>query len=87
MSVVINMPDYRANLSSAKEKTAELEPVTITFFGAPYKTAESTDDTLIVNVTVQDGDYMTVINGVKEQGGIFLQPQTENEIVWFLPWP
>lgn len=77
---VVNIDDYRAT----PDQTG---PVTITFIGYPFKAPEGADGSLSYSVTVADGDFSTVIEAVREFGGIYIPAADKNGDFWFLPWP
>ena len=55
--------------------------------GGAFKTPEGLESRLNVNITIGDGDFETVIAGIKEQGGIYLPSLDGGKTFWFLPWP
>jgi hypothetical protein len=42
---------------------------------------------LNVTLTVLNGDYQSVINAIKEQGGAFYPDPNDSGTYWLLPWP
>lgn len=75
---IINLADY------AKEVAKKGEPMCITFFSATFRDADSTDAAANVTVTVENGDVLTVLEVVKEKGGI-LRENGERHV--YIPWP
>ena len=75
---VINFPDY------AKEKANNGEPLCITFFSATFRNVDGKDVSINATVTVENGDVSTVLDVVKEKGGIL---QIRGEESLYIPWP
>ena len=75
---IVNLSDY------AKEAANKGEPLCITFFSQIFRTLDGKDTNVNTTVTVEDGDVMTVLEVVKEKGGIFRE-HGEQRI--YIPWP
>jgi hypothetical protein len=79
---VVDIEDYRGPRTQGA-------PCTITFLGARFKYSEpdGRDGSLNVTLTVLNGDYQSVINAIKEQGGAFYPDPNDSGTYWLLPWP
>jgi hypothetical protein len=75
---VINFSDY------AKEKANKGEPLCITFYSAKFCNVDGKDLSVNVTVTVEHGDVSTVLDVVKEKGGLL---QIRGEESLYIPWP
>lgn len=76
---VIRLDDYR--------RTPESKPVEIWFLGFQYRLPDRQYREIDVVWPVSDGDYLAVIKGVQERGGIDHEFDVEPFGHWFLPWP
>ena len=72
---VINLEDYRPSKKG--------EPCKVTFFSPTF----SADGRIEWTVTIENGDYVGVIEAVKNYGGAYLPSQDGGKTFWFLPWP
>ena len=75
---VINISDY------AKEAASKGEPLCITFFSPMFRAQDGTEANANSTITVENGDVFTVLDAVKEKGGI-LRTYGEQQIL--IPWP
>jgi hypothetical protein len=62
-------------------------PIRISFYGAACASAPNIAGCLIINVIVEDGDFLGMLEEVKTNGGIWGQSEDEEAIFHFLPWP
>jgi hypothetical protein len=73
---VINLADHRPPKNNS--------PCRLTFFGSSFEAGNSN---ITWSITIEDGDYVGVIEAVKQNGGIYAASQDRGKTYWFLPWP
>lgn len=60
---------------------------TVTFIGHDFTDKEGERRNLSLTVTVDDGDFLGILETVKAEGGSFLPDADGASGGWFLPWP
>jgi hypothetical protein len=69
-------------------RTPEVKgPCTVIFYGFPFKTRENQDYRLTFSVTIENGDYQSVIDAFKENGGVWMPNERDEHGAWWMPWP
>ena len=76
---VVQMDDYRAPEHSG--------PVEISFIGPSMAIPEGGTGGITLTMIVENGDFESMIEAVKDAGGIYLPNPDPNGDFWFLPWP
>lgn len=80
MADIVNIDDFRPEGSTG--------PAEVSFIGFRFEQEDGETQRLQVNVVVANGDFEGIINAVRENGGIYVQPnEGEDVAAWFLPWP
>ena len=69
---VVNLEDYRA-------PKPEPKPCTVTFMGFPFVTPEGISNHVNVTVPAEDGDYLRIMEVIRELGGIGAQAKMEQK--------
>jgi hypothetical protein len=61
-------------------------PMKVTFYSAPFTDEYGTGRTQSVSVTVENGDFLGIIDAVRADGGVVVRDPDLAE-AWYIPWP